>query len=91
MAKEKDIQLTADEQKAIERITSISNELAEHITQRLADEKLPLKSGMVIIALAVGNIIESTAAACDNDPSVEELRDTFCKAMQEFSSVKEHE
>lgn len=51
------------EQDNLLRIQQLGHDLAITITDRLADANLPLRSGMVVLSMAVNEIIDSTISA----------------------------
>ena len=48
------------QEKTLLRIQQLGHDLAATITDRLAADNLPLRSGMAVLSVAVNEIIEST-------------------------------
>jgi hypothetical protein len=55
--------MTQQEEQSLLRIQQLGHDLAATITDRLAAANLPLRSDMVVLALAVNEIIDSTISA----------------------------
>jgi hypothetical protein len=55
--------MTQQEEQSLLRIQQLGHDLAITITDRLAAANLPLRSDMVVLALALNEIINSTISA----------------------------
>jgi hypothetical protein len=64
------------------RIQQLGHDLAATITDRLADANLPLRSGMVVLSVAVNEIIDSTVSANGGtDDDALQLRQMFKQSL----------
>ena len=67
------------------RIQQLGHNLAITITDRLADANLPLRSGMVVLAVAVDEIIDSTISANGGtDDDAHHLRQMFKQSLDVY-------
>ena len=73
---------TMTEEQSLLRIQQLGHDLAVTITDRLAAANLPLRSGMVLLSVAVNEIIDSTVSANGGtDDDALQLRQMFKQSL----------
>jgi len=74
--------MTQQEEQSLLRIQQLGHDLAATITDRLAAANLPLRSDMVVLALALNEIIDSTVSANGGtDDDALQLRQMFKQSL----------
>ena len=74
--------MTQQEEQSLLRIQQLGHDLAVTITDRLAAANLPLRSGMVLLSVAVNEIIDSTVSANGGtDDDALQLRQMFKQSL----------
>ena len=77
--------MTQQEEQSLLRIQQLGHDLAITITDRLAAANLPLRSDMVVLALALNEIINSTISANGGTgDDTHHLRQMFKKSLDVF-------
>ena len=67
----------------MKRASRMADEFALYMTDRMATEKMPLVDGLTAMAIAVGNIIETTAET--NAPlDARQMAEKFKEAIDEY-------
>ena len=80
--------MTQQEKNTLLRIQQLGHDLAITITDRLADANLPLRSGMVVLAVAVDEIIDSTISANGGtDDDAHHLRQMFKQSLDIYDEI----
>lgn len=71
----------------LERVKRMSDEIALYITKRFADEQMPMADGMTTMAMAIGNILQTTAVANPNYGNDKRLCEEFKKGLDMYFEV----
>lgn len=76
------------EQDNLLHIQQLGHDLAVTITDRLADANLQFRSGMVVLAVAVNEIIDSTISANGGtDDDARHLRQMFKQSLDVYDEI----
>lgn len=80
--------MTQQEEQSLLRIQQLGHDLASTIADRLADANIPLRSGMVLLSVAVNEIIDSTISANGGTgDDARHLRQMFKQSLDIYDEI----